>query len=255
MSNQHARWLELTQGMSNDEREDLAARLRNMQPAVNFCTVLTFLAFLFGCHAVLLQLSRSLASAPAASITVLYQPAIWWGFPAIGGFTMAWEITLRIWSLAGHRTTANRYRELAKTFIGSYRGRAGAYNVQTFMRWSALLLALPAGVWSVLALNMHTTFEPAGLRECGYLFRPCALHAWSGLRQIDHVAGRIGSNGKYIPGPDVVLHFADGYKWDSSEWDPDPQTIGAIEHFTTEKTGLPLGHLGIEYYLPESKGR
>jgi hypothetical protein len=252
MNRYKSRWEELTTGMSHGEREDLEARLRDMQGSVNICTVLTFFAFFLLCHYILLALSNHLTNSdPDAMLAIPYQPAIWWFFPAVGGLTMAWELTLQFWSLFGHRKAADQYREIAKTFIGSYRGQLGAYQVQIFMRWSALLLALPIGVLTLLALNMHTSFEAQKLRECGYAFRPCELHPYSEVRSITHVSGIINSHGHYIERPNVVVVFRDGYRWNSSKYEPANRTIiGKIESLLTQRTGLPLESVAIESAIP-----
>jgi hypothetical protein len=255
MNPQKSGFEELTAGMSHDAREDLAARLRDMQTSVNACTVLMFFVFAFSIHYALASICGRLTNSdPDALLSVPYQPGIWWFFPCFGGFTMAWELTLQLWSLIGRRKTANQYRELAKTFLSSYRGQMAAFQTQTFMKWVAILLALPIGVFSALALNMHTNFESAGLRECGYAFHTCQLHAYSELTGVIHSDGVINSHGHYVKKPNVVLEFRSGYHWRSSTYElGDKATIQRIEELAIEKSGLQLESVPSEPAVPKSQ--
>jgi hypothetical protein len=135
---------------SVDQYEDLAARLRKMQPIVNACTTITFVAFLFGVHALLIFLNARLAALDRnALFTFLPGPSNWWGFPLVGAISLSWEITLQIWSLLGHRATANEYREWGKTAPLIFRGHIFALNLQKFFQWVAMFIALPVGAYPV----------------------------------------------------------------------------------------------------------
>lgn len=255
MESSESRFEELTADMSHDAREDLAARLRDMQATVNACTVVTFFVSVFSTHYALAALSDKLTSSnPTAVIRVPYQPIVWWIFPVVGGFTMAWELTLQVWSLFGRREMANQYRELAKSFVSTYRGRTGAYQTQTFMKWASLVLAAPIGVFSLLALNMHTNFEAAGVRECGYAFRPCEFHTYSELTGAIHTNGFIGSRGTYVERPNVILEFRSGYQWRSSMYDlRDAAAINKIEKLVVDKTEIELKSMPLLPPIPKSQ--
>lgn len=203
-------------GLTVSQVEEMWARFSGNQVYFNLANVAVALVYFFVVHAALRALSLHLAQKDGpAQFTVMYQPAIWWGTAGVGGFCLAWEITIQIWSLFAKRTTIRLYRAWVKHAPFEYKG--GLFRNQLrFWHWCAAILVLPITVASVLALNMHCLFGPSSVQVCGYAFKPCESIDYSSIRHVEfypsygHGKGRVASK--------VVVRFGDGRAWDSSHW-------------------------------------
>lgn len=227
---------------SVDQRDEHPTRLPKMQPIVNACTVAIFCLFLFGVHALLVVLNARLAALDrTALITFLPRPSHWWAFPAVGAFALSWEFTLQIWSLLGHRATANQYREWAKTAPLVYRGRTFTLSAQGFFQWLTMFVALPLGMYTLLDLNEHTSFNPDSMSVCGLAYQRWETRTYPNLLRITLVQGKIDSNGKYKPSPALVLDFAEEYRWSSARWGfQKASTLGTLATFLSRQADLPI---------------
>ncbi len=227
---------------SVDQSEDLEARLRKMQPVINACTAITFVAFLFGVHALLIFLNARLAALDRnALFTFLPRPSNWWGFPLVGAISLSWEITLQIWSLLGHRATANDYREWGKTAPLTFRGHTFVLNAQKLFQWAAMFIALPLGAYTLLDLNEHTSFNPDSMSVCGLAYRQWETRAYSDLDRITMVQGEVSSRGRYSHAPALVLDFAARYRWSSARWNRQKLSdLDAVANFLAKKANLPI---------------
>ena len=240
-----------------DQSEDRAARLRHMQPIINACTAITFLLFLFGVHALLVFLNARLAALDRSAIfTFLPGSANWWGFPVVGAISLCWEITLQIWSLLGHRATASEYREWGKTAPLIFRGHLFVLNGQKFFQWAAMFIALPVGIYTLLDLNEHTSFNPESMSVCGLAYRQWETRTYQDLDRITMVQGKVNSKGKYSQAPALVLDFARRYRWSSARWNsPKPADLTTLANFLAKKTNLPIEAALTEEGIPPSMPR
>ncbi len=207
--NEQAELQQLAQsyGLTVDQLENAWTQLRDRQTIMNVCNVIVAVGFFFGVHTALKSLSIHLAvSDGPALFRVMYQPAIWWFLPGFGSVCLAWEITIHIWGLfAGWKTIA-LYRAWVKQTAFVYR-RSVFYNQLAIYHWFSLLIVLPIAVFTLLALNMHTSIEESGMRVCGYAFKPCKDLSYSDLRTADYFPAY---KGKSRLAAKVVLKFADG---------------------------------------------
>lgn len=119
------------------------------------------LLFAWTVHAILVRTNEYLAAGDGPTNIHLWpQSAIWWFLPGIGALTLAWEITLQVWSLFGGRREADLFGYW--TGLAVYlRGSRGPvdFDVRKALRWMALLFVLPIGILTALALSMHTTLR------------------------------------------------------------------------------------------------
>lgn len=239
------------------QRDDRAARLRKMQSIVNACTAITFLLFLFGVHALLIFLNARLAALDRhALFTFLPRPANWWGFPVVGAISLSWEITLQIWSLLGHRATANEYREWGKTAPLIFGGHIFVLNAQKFFQWAAMFIALPVGVYTLLDLNEHTTFNSESMSVCGLAYRQWETRAYHDLDRITMVQGKVNWKGRYSHAPALVADFADRYRWSSARWNPPkPSDLNTVANFLAKKANLPIDQALTEEGIPPTMPR
>jgi hypothetical protein len=127
---------------------------------VNFSMVLVGVVFVFGTQAVLVWLNRNLAAADGPTLLSIWpQSAIWWFFPGFGAVTLFWGITLDLWALFGHREDADLFAYWTSLGAG--------FASSKLLRWMVVLIALPIGILTILALPMHTAFRQDDLRDCG----------------------------------------------------------------------------------------
>jgi hypothetical protein len=231
-------------GLSQDQIEDLEAKFFGWQTIVNLSCVATAVLFLFGSHFLLTDVSRLLAISDGLSgLHIHYQQAIWWFFPAIGAFSLSFEIVLQAWSVFASRRIVGLYADWAAR--QPKRARSGStiyYDSRKRCRHMALLLALPVGVGTGLALNMHTTFANDGMHEYGYAFAAPKIHPYDQIRRVIQVDGVQGKHG-FISKPYDVLDFADGYRWSQHAWDDSsPGITEALDDTIQAHTNLSFLH-------------
>jgi hypothetical protein len=146
-------------GLTQDQSDDLEAKFSGWQNTVNLSCAATPVLFLLGTRFLLLYISRALANSDGLSgLHIHYQQVIWWFFPGFGAVCLSFEIVLLIWSLFIGCGIVNLYVEWAARQPKRSRGGETYYDSRKLYRWMTLLVALPIGIGTVLALNMHTTF-------------------------------------------------------------------------------------------------
>ena len=135
--------------------------------------IATAVVFAWTTHHLLVSLNRYLGTSdgPETSLRLWPQTAIWWFFPGFGAVVLCWEITLKLWSALGQGDTARSYRLWSD-------GRTG-FDCTRILRWMALVIALPIGVFTFLALPMHTELRHQDIRVCGYAWAGCKTFAYS----------------------------------------------------------------------------
>jgi hypothetical protein len=227
----------LSLGLTEDEREDLWASFSNRRHLFQFWNLIVGLLFSFSVYGVSTVINHRLAGVSVPSeIRLFPSPFLWIFFPAFGGFCLAWEIRVFLWSILGNSRTARLYRVWAKRNSG---GEQNVYAVSPFNSWFVRLVILPMGFFTVLALNMHAVLGPNAIRDYGYAFKPCSVYPYADVRRITYVARRESS--KNTTGASLVLDFKDGRRWSSGNWgdeidDVDPSVV----NFLRQKIPIPL---------------
>ena len=121
------------------------------------------------------------------------------------------------------------------------RGSIDYYDARKVLRWFAFLIALPIGVFSALALNMHATFADDGIHEFGYAFAAPIFHSYDDIRGITLVHGKYDKHGKFIERPFFVLDFADGHHWLQNNWDDSAAGMErSLSAILAQKTHIPI---------------
>src|SRR6266404_75549 len=225
-------------------REALDVRFSNTHWIVGFAMVVVGALFAFGTYAALLGLNRYLAMRDASTQFVLWpQSAIWWFFPGFGALVLSWEITLQLWTLFGHRADAELYNSWSSLKVG--------FNSAKLLRWMAVLIVLPIGVLTVLALPMHTALRQGDIRDCGYAFSPCKTYRYADARRITIIEGFRTRDGKLTRRSGIVIDFADGRRWSSADiGEFNARLDPALQEFLENKTQLPYTYAQTDADIP-----
>lgn len=220
--------------------EDLSARFRTKRWIVTTGMVLVGISFASSTHAILVWLNRynSVSQSPEG-LRLWPQTAIWWFFPVFGSFTFSWELTLLLWGAFGDREEVELY--------DYWNSLKAGFNCTRGLRWMALLIALPVGVLTALAIPMHATLRQNDILDCGYAFTPCQTYRYNEARRMTQVEGFRSRDGKLNARAAIIVDFKDGRRWSSGAWgnfsrSVDPELIAFLE----SSTGLQLGHAATE---------
>ncbi len=239
--------------ISQERLSELDDRFSPLRGRVIGGMITVGLVFLIGSWFALSRINLLLTTADGpATFQFLPQPAIWWFFPGFGAIALCWELTLLIWALFGDGATVNlfsNWTNQSPVFWGraSYTGM----DSRKVLRWLALVIALPIGIFTVLALNMHASVGPDAVRDCGYAFRPCVVYSLADVSRITQIAGFRTRDGKLVNRPGVVLDFKGGRRWSSADWGDVGDSIDpALTTFLEAKTGLPLSLAETENDIP-----
>ncbi|WP_263358293.1 hypothetical protein [Acidicapsa ligni] len=241
MSHQHRSEIESDSGLTEDQIEDFEAQFAAQQTIVNLCCIPSGLAFFFIAHAILAAISNWLVNSDGiAGYRVPYQSVILWFFPGFGALSLCFEITLQIWALFVGQRVVELYSDWDSRQPKKSRGGIVYYDARKVLRGFALLLVFPIGIFTSLALNMHTTFGDDGIHEFGYAFAKQTFHSYQDIRNITLVSGAFDKHGKFISRPAYVLDFADGHRWSQANWDDSAKGIQvSLAAILARKTQLP----------------
>jgi hypothetical protein len=225
--------------------DDLDARFRSTKWIVGLSMVVIGILFVVSVHAAFVWLNRLIATADGPADFQLWpQSAIWWFFPGFGALTLCWEITLQLWSHFGNRDDANLYAYWSNQRTG--------FDATRLLRWFALLIALPIGVLTALALPMHTVFRQSDIRDCGYAFAACKVYRYADARRMTTIGGFRDRDGKLIERAGIVIDFNDGRRWSSADVGDFSKTVDpGFADLLTRKTKLPLNHAETEADIPQ----
>jgi hypothetical protein len=171
-----------------------------------------------------------------ASFILLPSPWIWVFLPLIGALCLAWEITLRLWSLVGSPLRTAKYESWSNTKAG--------FDCTRVLRIFALTIELPIAIATVLALPIHTSIDDMGI-EIGHFgaLQP-TKRVYSEVRSITVVDGLRLRDGSIQRRPAIVLEFSDGTRWSSSDnRDPQKSIDQDLLDFLQEETRLPAEEL------------
>jgi hypothetical protein len=229
-----------TDPQSLHDRKVDVEEFRNTSVGVYSAMVVVMIAFAFFSHQALVAANRHLAEADGpASFRLLPSSAIWWFFPGFGALCFSWEITLLAWSLLGGSSRVTR-------FIDWTNERAG-YDSTRALRWMGLLLAMPIGVATLLAIPMHSSVRDNDIvvgRYAKFTVQYLPYSQASSLAQVDGFRGR---NGKFSAHAEMIVDFNNGTRWrsaDNRDFTPEPDP--GLAEFLQLKTGLPVGHFETE---------
>jgi hypothetical protein len=220
---------------------DLDIRFNSLQWLVGAGTALIGILFALGSYGFFLRMNRFLASFDGpANFWIWPQSAIWWFFPGFGALALSWELVLQSWARFGKRDEANLY--------GYWSSEKICFDSRKMLRWMAILIALPIGILTVLALPMRTALRQDDIKDCGYAFK---VYRYADARRMTVVEGSRNHDGKFNRRPGIVIDFSDGRRWSSADEsdfskfvDPD------FAMFLATKTNLPFNYLQTEADIP-----
>ena len=209
-------------------------RFRTTQHFVGIAMVGVMVVIGWGGYVLLSSLNLRFADDEgAARFVLLPSSAIWWFFPGFAALTFAWDVVLFFWANMGDANQAYRYAEW------SYR-KAG-FDAGRVLHWAAVIIVLPIGILTALALPMHTTLREDEMQIRGYASLKSVQYRYSDAKRVAVLKGYLLHDGNFEPRPAVIVDFADGRRWSSADnrdtskfVDPD------LVAFLHQKTGLPV---------------
>jgi hypothetical protein len=221
------------------------------------CGMIVIAIFLFfGVWKALIALNSFVASLDGpATIRLLPQTAIWWFFPLFGALSLCWELTLQICALFWDRQTADLFSDWTNQ-SSSFWGRAPGYDSRRVLRWLFLLVALPIGVFTTLALSLHVSLGPDTIRDYGYAFKPCTTYSLDQANRLTQIEGFRTRDGRVTRRAGIVVDFKDGRRWSSADWGNFEKTIDpTLVELLMSKTGLPLNFAITEAEIPSLRSQ
>jgi hypothetical protein len=200
--------------------EALDERFTPLRSKVISAMILIGLIFGLGSYFALIGINRALAALDGqGQFRFFPESAIWWFFPGFGAICLSWEFTLQLWALFAGQDLVNLFSDWTNNSTAFWgRGSYTGMDSRKVLRWMAVLIVLPIGIFTALALNMHTVIGPDGIRECGYAFKPCTVHSYASMRRVTKVRGRKNDKGQFIPESSIVIDYSDGKRWSSADW-------------------------------------
>jgi hypothetical protein len=225
-------------------QEDADARFPSTQVTFGGSMIVMGIVLVWGVHFGLVYLNRRLTALDGPSdFQIRPQTAIWWFFPGIGALALAWEITLQIWGIFAGRN--------APDVFSYWTCQKAGYDARKVLRWMGLVVALPIGVLTALALPMHTVLRENDVRDCGYGFATCKVYRYSDARRMTEIEGFRERDGRLDRRAGIVIDFSDGRRWSSGdEGDFHSNVDPAFVEFLETKTRLPLHHAPTESDIP-----
>jgi hypothetical protein len=245
---------DVPEGMTREQIDALEAGFQAGRGRLSLCVILVALTFLFVVHAAMAFGNEALANADGhEGFRVLGQPALWWIFPAFGAWTLSFEITLQIWALFAGRRIVDLYTAWdARQPKRTRSGGVNYYDTRQGLRLFALGLALPIGIGTMLALNMHTTVGDDAMRVYGYAFTSPEVYSYIEVRRVTVVQGHTGKHG-FVEHPYVVVDFTKRRRWRESNNLP-RSVATTLSTLLCEKTGLTAAHARLISDIPALGG-
>jgi hypothetical protein len=212
----------------------LATKFGKWQWAVGAAMFCVAVVFSFAGYEILVLANRYFAEADGpARFQLLPTKVIWGFFPGFGALCLTWEITRFLWSLAADKDQIARYAAWGNEKTG--------FDGPRVLRWMALGIALPIGLVTLPAVPMHSTLRERDMLVRGYGQISSRHYAYSQATRLMSVEGFRDRDGKFTARADLIVEFADGYRWHSEanrdfETSVNPKLIDFLEL----KTGLAL---------------
>jgi hypothetical protein len=233
--------------LSEEQLSDLDDRFVRTKWVVGISIVAVGVVFALTTHDLLMWVNHLFAASdgPDTSFRLWPQTAIWWFFPGVGALALSWEITLLLWAIFGQARDAISYRLWSD-------GRAG-FDCTRILRWMGLVIVAPIGVFTALALPMHTALRHQDIRVCGYGWKGCTTFDYSKAVRMTQIRGFRDRDGNLHSRAGVVLDFADGRRWSSAEMGDFSDSVDPrLSAFLVERTGLALGQADTEADIPKA---
>jgi hypothetical protein len=240
------KYLKPSARLSEPQLSALDERFQRTKWVVGASLIAVAIVFAWATHYVLVLLNRYLAEGdgPATLLHLWPQTAIWWFFPGLGALALCWEITLQLWSAFGRADAARSYRLWSD-------GRAGL-DCTRILRWMALVIVAPIGVLTVLALPMHASLRHEDVRVCGYAWAGCKTFDYSKAVRMTQIEGFRDRDGQLHPRAGIVLDFADGTRWSSTDIGDFRNGVDpALSAYLAERTRLSLEQAETEREIPK----
>jgi hypothetical protein len=232
--------------------DDLSTRFATTQWLINTSILFVGVAFAFSMHALLVSLNRYASTSQTPDGLQLWpQPAIWWFFPGFGALTISWELVLLLWSWFGNGREASLYE--------AWSNRRAGIDCTKVLRGMGLLITLPIGIFTALAIPMHATLGASGIIDCGYGFAGCQKYDYADAKRMTQIDGFRNRDGTLTARAGIVVDFKDGRRWSSAEWGDFSRSVDPhLSEFLKTKTGLSIGHAAttteIDTGLGQTKG-
>lgn len=213
---------------------ELSVRFRSTQWNIGLALLLMGAVFAWVTHALLVSLNLWFAAREGpAYFQLLPSSTIWWFFPGFGALTMCWGIAISIWMLFASRETV-------ATYIVWTNVRSG-FDTTKALRWMALLVALPIGILTLLAVPMHTTLHANEMRIREYASMSSLKYDYGDARRIAVISGFRDRDGKFTSRATVIIEFADGRRWSSAaNRDFEREIDQGLVQFLAGKIHLPV---------------
>jgi hypothetical protein len=241
------KFLPLAEGKASEgelNMEELDIRFEKLKWLVLPFMIFIGVSFAFGTHWALVQINKAVATSDSGvEYYLLPQSAIWWFFPGFGALCFSWEITLQLWSLLGDPKLAGLYNRWSNLKTAQKGGRYAGMDSRKTLLWLGLLVALPIGVFTILALPMHASLDSGSIRDCGYGFRGCRVYPYSAATRMTAIKGFRIKDGSLKRRAGIVIDFPDGAHWSSAEWGDFKSSVDPVlADLLLKKTNLPLGN-------------
>jgi len=239
---------------SNEEYsyDQLNGRFQTTARIFNFCMIGVGCLFVWSTHAALVWINRHLAALDGpVAFSEFPQSAIWWMFPGFGALALSYEITLQAWSLFGNRRDADLYSEWSNKKMASKGGRNTGIDFRRVLRWLFIVVALPVGILTILALPMHVSIGEGMIRDCGYAFSSCKTYSYSSARRMTIIEGFRDKDSKFTKRAGIVIDFNDGRRWSSADMGNFRQNIDPeLADFLKKKILLSVNYAETETDIP-----
>ena len=214
--------------------ERLDERFQTTQYFIAIGILLLMVVIAWTGYQLLLNVNLHFARAEGpAHFILLPSSAIWWFLPGFSALTFAWDVALFIWSCRGNSDHARQYAE--------WTYRKAGFDAGRLLHWIALMVVLPIGILTLLALPLHTTLHEDELRIREYASLSPHHYRYADVKRVSVVKGVLLRDGTFESRPAVIIDFSDKRQWSSADnrdvshsVDPD------LVDFLHQKTGLPV---------------
>lgn len=168
---------------------------------IGLCLVGSFFAFREANHL------WALLDGPAV-LKVYETPVIWCFFPGFAALSIPWPLT--IWMLR-----KNGRRDEADEIAGESSGKSG-FDSYRVMTWLSYGIALPIGVFTLLAIPIHLSIGDTEVKVGHYARWTSEAFHYDQAVRARQVTGMTTRNGKTITTRNLLIDFSDGRTLDAS---------------------------------------
>jgi len=206
---------------------------------VNLAMVLVAVLLALATHAAVVAGNRFFATRSEQIELILYpSQAIWWFFPGFAAVCLSWEIVLRLWTLFAPEQ-ASAYRRFSAERSG--------FDSTRVLRWLAVLIVLPIGLLTLLALPIHTTLTRTGIDQGHFASFKREFLPFAAAQDLTLFDGYTLRDGSFQPRAGILIRFKDGRSWNSADaGNPGSNADARLLTILGRDTGLPLRHAHIQ---------